>query len=224
MVDRHRELMKSMTWIWIWIWCGKTGTVRSGHQPRWMCGHRHTRTSTAWEAGRCGTPATKSRQEEGGQRVLELASSLPAGSALWIGSFVPRVTARPQTTERGWELAPGAKQDCTFPRAVSSNTSLQPSRSPGSTPWAGSLAVTTSAGGRPDNFKADNLSHLWLLRGTVSHRVSTALPPILVYFSGNAMVQKLISNLFFMFATAPRAERPLNAKNGWNMPQLMIPQ
>lgn len=82
------------------MWQKRNSQIRS---PAWqMCGHRNT--CAAWKARRSGTPATKSTQEEGAQRVLELASSVTSGSALWISSFFHGVTARPQTTERRWEL------------------------------------------------------------------------------------------------------------------------
>lgn len=122
-----------------------------------MCGHRNTPRSTAWGVGHQQPGA--GRRKEGRESWSQLPAFLldePSQSAC-------SSTARPQTTEQGWEVAPGANQDCCFLRAVSSNISLQPSCASGSTPWARSSASTTG-GGSPEHFKADYFSQLWLLK------------------------------------------------------------
>lgn len=97
-----------------------------------MCGHRNTHSSTAWGEGHQKPRA--GRQKQGRKSWSQLPAFLldqPSQSAC---SSTGSLTVRPQTMEQGWEVAPREKQVCCFPRPVSSNISLQPSRAPGSLP------------------------------------------------------------------------------------------
>lgn len=78
-----------------------------------------TETLTAAQQPRAG------RKTEGRESWSQLPAFLLDQASQSACSSTGSLTDRPQTMEQGWEVAPGAKQGCHFPRAVSSNISLQ---------------------------------------------------------------------------------------------------